>query len=135
MCLFAVTGGIAFCSVLVQSTPDLDTIDPIAVINFLVIKAVMMLTGAYTQGLRISACLAAPEVTKPRLILHLSSPVLTVSELLNIPYIQSNLLTLITAEPFVSRQASATSIPCNSTVAYSMNAVANYMERWIDFTG
>lgn len=74
-----------------------------------------------------------PEVTKPRLILHLSSPVLTVSELLNMPYIQSNLLTLITAEPFVSRQASATSIPCNSTVAYSMNAVANYMERWIDF--
>lgn len=53
------TGGIAFCSVLVQSTPDLDTIDPIAVINFLVIKAVMMLMGAYTQGLRISACLAA----------------------------------------------------------------------------
>lgn len=43
------------------------------------------------------------------------------------------LLTLITAEPFVARQASAASIPCNSTVAHSMNAVTNYREKWICF--
>jgi len=73
-------------------------------------------------------------VTNLRLILHSSLPILTVSELLNLSYIENNLLTLITAEPFVSRQASASSIACNSTVAYSMNAVANYMERWIGFT-
>lgn len=73
-------------------------------------------------------------VTGLSLILHSPSPILTVSELLNISYLENNLLTLITAEPFVSRQASASSIPCNSTVAYSMNTVANYMERWIGFT-
>lgn len=44
------------------------------------------------------------------------------------------LLTLITAEPFVSRQASASSIPCNPAVAYSMNAVTNCRETWICFT-
>lgn len=73
-------------------------------------------------------------VTNLRLILRSSLPILTVLELLNISYIENSPLTLITAEPFVSRQASASSIPCNSTVAYSMNAVANYMERWICFT-
>lgn len=44
------------------------------------------------------------------------------------------LLTLITAEPSVTRQASARSIPCNSTMAYSMNTITNCREKWICFT-
>lgn len=60
LCLHTLPGGIAFCSILVQRTPDLETIDLIAVI-FLLTGVVMMITGAHTQGLRFSVCLIALE--------------------------------------------------------------------------
>ena len=56
LCLHTVPGGIAFCSMLVESTLDLGTINP-----FLVIEVVMMVMGAHTQGLRFGVRLIALE--------------------------------------------------------------------------
>lgn len=134
LCLHTVPGGTAFCSILVQRTPDLQTTRLTAVIVLLATEVVMMVNGSSHTGFEVQCMFDCFRVTNLRLILRSSSPILTVSELLNISYTENNLLTLITAEPFVPRQASASSISCNSTVAYSMNAVANYMERWTGFT-
>lgn len=57
----ALPGGVAFCGILVQSTPDLGTVDPTAVIIFLAVEVVMMAMGAHTQGLRSGVCLVALE--------------------------------------------------------------------------
>jgi len=53
-------GGTAFCSILAQHMPDLETIDPISVI-LLAIEVVMMVMGAHAQGLRFGVCLVALE--------------------------------------------------------------------------